>query len=80
LVTWAELALTGSDLDYDTQLVSDVPGQAPRPGTMHYELTCWDNNAYPKKQLMGVITAPEREDLLRLAAAHRTMIAQVRAS
>jgi len=80
LITWAELALTGGDLDYDTQLVSEVPGQVPRAGSMHYELSCWDKNAYPKKQLMGAITAPEREDLLRLAAAHRTMIAQLRAS
>jgi hypothetical protein len=47
---------------------------------MHYELSSWDKNAYPKMQLMGAITALEREDLLRLTGAHRTMIAQLGAS
>jgi len=77
-VTWAGLALTGSDLDYDVQMVPDIPGQPTRVGSVHYELRCWDKNAYPKKQLMGVIAAQERDELLRLAAAHRTMVAQLK--
>lgn len=79
LLLWARRALSGSDLEYDVQLVSDNPNEAPRPEAMHFELSCWDRNPYPKQRLMGTVTASDREELLRIAGAHRTVISQMRA-
>jgi uncharacterized membrane protein len=53
LLLWARRALSGSELEYDVQLVSDNPNEAPKPGALHFELYCWDRNPYPRQRLMG---------------------------
>jgi hypothetical protein len=71
LVTWANRALTGGELEYHVEPHIQLRDQ-------YWRLQCSDKNDYPPRRLDGTIRASDREALDGLAATHRTMVNQLR--